>query len=342
MVSAVFAATILAAVPAPLERIALGSCLRQYEPAPILRQVQRDRPQLMLWLGDNIYNSTAPLKPWREEYAKLAALPGFSALRRSSMAVWDDHDAGQNDGGVDNPELPGARRAFLDFWKPDWLARPEGPGLYGAKVFGPEGRRVQVIMLDTRSFRSPLKVKAPGDATPGRYDPDTDPSKTMLGEDQWRWLAGELRRPAEVRIIASSIQVIAEDHKWEKWGNLPLEQARLFATIKEAGAAGVVFVSGDRHLGEVSMRDGGVGYPLYDLTASALNASFLNYRPHEPNRWRVGSLNVGHNYGLITIDWRQEDPLIRLQLKDASGETAVQQKAPLSWLQPGKIRPPQG
>ncbi len=58
------------------------------------------------------------------------------------------------------------------------------------------GMRVQVILLDMRWFRSPLKITdqrgAPGKE---RYLPDPDPTKTMLGETQWAWLADELRKP---------------------------------------------------------------------------------------------------------------------------------------------------
>jgi alkaline phosphatase D len=160
----------------------------------------------------------------------------------------------------------------------------------------------------------------------------------MLGEEQWRWLSQELRKPAQVRLVVSSIQVIPEDHKWEKWANLPLEQERLFRTIREAGASGVVFLSGDRHLAEFSVRDGGAGYPLYDFTSSSLNASRTDWRAYEPNRWRISTVNVGHNFGMIMIDWRRPDPLLRLQVRGESGETLVQQVIPLSWLQPGKIK----
>ena len=83
----------------------------------------------------------------------------------------------------------------------------------------------------------------------------------MLGEDQWAWLEEQLRTPAEVRLIASSIQVVAEDHGWEKWMNFPHERERLYRLIRETRAEGVVFLSGDRHLAELSMMDGGGGLP---------------------------------------------------------------------------------
>ena len=44
--------------------------------------------------------------------------------------------------------------------------------------------------------------------------------------------------PAEVRLIGSSIQVVAEDHGWEKWSNLPLERDRLYRLIGTPGPRG--------------------------------------------------------------------------------------------------------
>ena len=68
-------------------------------------------------------------------------------------------------------------------------------------------------MLDTRYFRSPLKPTDEMNARgKERWIPDEDPSKTMLGDAQWAWLENELKRPAELRLIVSSIQVLSEGH----------------------------------------------------------------------------------------------------------------------------------
>ena len=101
----------------------------------------------------------------RAKYAKLAAMPGFKALRESVpiLATWDDHDLGVNDGGSDYPKKVESQKIFLDFFgDPEDSPRRKQPGVYDAKVFGPEGKRVQVIMLDTRYFRSSPLKKKPG------------------------------------------------------------------------------------------------------------------------------------------------------------------------------------
>jgi alkaline phosphatase D len=325
-----------AAPTQPLRRVAFGSCASEARPQPIWDAVRATRPELLLMLGDNIYADTEDMDVMRAKYAQLAAMPGFKALRETIpiLATWDDHDLGVDDGGSDYPKKVESQKIFLDFFGDrDDSPRRKRPGVYDARVFGPEGKRVQVIMLDTRYFRSPLKKKTHVTEGEGPYEPNPDPATTMLGADQWRWLEEQLRKPAEVRLIASSIQVVAEDHGWEKWMNLPHERERLYRLIRETGAEGVVFLSGDRHLAELSVMDGAAGYPFYDLTSSGLNAAAQSWRPQEVNRHRVATMNWGDNFGLITIDWDRPDPVISLQIRNVDGDVFLAQKLDLSTLQ---------
>jgi alkaline phosphatase D len=161
----------------------------------------------------------------------------------------------------------------------------------------------------------------------------------MLGEEQWKWLDAELQQPAEVRIIASSVQVIPNEHHWEKWGNMPRERRRLFDLIRKNNAGGVVFISGDRHLAEISRLDAGaeesgVSYPLYDLTSSSLNQPSGGGNENEPNRHRLGDNYLPVNFGTITIDWEQDDPTITLAVHDLQGAAVRKEMVKLSELQP--------
>lgn len=320
-----------------LTRIAFGSCATQDDPQPIWKSVLAANPQLFLFIGDNIYGDTADMEEMRAKYGQLAAVPGFARLRRRVpiLATWDDHDYGLNDGGAEFSARRDSQKEFQDFWGvPVDSPLRKREGVYDAAIFGPAGNRVQIILLDTRYHRSPLRPRPAGTPGPGRYVPDDAPGKTMLGDEQWRWLAAQLRQPAEIRLIASSVQVVAEDHGWEKWMNLPRERARLFQLIRETGAKGVVFLSGDRHLAELSMISAAdeAGYPFYDLTASGMNNASPVWRPYETNRHRVGTMNWGDNFGLVTIDWQPADPVISLQIRDGDGEISIQRKIRLSTL----------
>ncbi len=328
-----------AAEPAqPLTRIAFGSCARQDRPQPIWDAVVQQKPELFIFLGDNIYADTTDPQVMRRKYAQLAARRGFAKLRASCriLATWDDHDYGQNDAGAEYPMKELSRQIFLDFWKvPADSPRRKHDGVYGATVLGPPGRRVQVILLDTRWSRSPLKRgprEDPAEGHPGPYLPSDDPQATLLGDAQWQWLEAQLRKPAELRLICSSIQVIPDEHRYEKWGNLPRERERLFDLIRRTGAGGVLILSGDRHMAELSRLPARVvGYPLYELTSSALNQR--TRWTNDINRYRIGCVYREPNFGLIRIDW--EAGTVTLEIRGEDGTLRIRQRVRLDALRRG-------
>ena len=74
------------------------------------------------------------------------------------MAVWDDHDYGENDAGLEYPQKAESQQIFLDFLnEPGDSVRRKSPGIYDSIILGPDGKRVQFILLDTRYFRTSLK-----------------------------------------------------------------------------------------------------------------------------------------------------------------------------------------
>jgi alkaline phosphatase D len=97
-----------------LTRIAFGSCAKQSKDQPIWDAVLATKPELFVFLGDNIYGDTRDMKELRAKYAQLAAKPGFQRLRASTplLATWDDHDFGEDDAGADYPMKEESRRSF--------------------------------------------------------------------------------------------------------------------------------------------------------------------------------------------------------------------------------------
>jgi alkaline phosphatase D len=156
-----------------LRRIAFGSCNSPLEPTPVWDAVLNTFPDAWLWLGDVVYaDSPRPTGPTptaraREVldrlvylYARQNAVPAYQLLRQRAriLGTWDDHDFGLNDAGADFIGRDEAQRPFLDFYgEPADSPRRTRPGIYSAQRFGPPGRVVQIILLDTRFFRSPRK-----------------------------------------------------------------------------------------------------------------------------------------------------------------------------------------
>lgn len=308
-----------------LTRIAFGSC---HDPEragmEILDRVAADNPDVFIYTGDNVYGDAwswdATLPELRSAYATLAASPEFRALRAQipMLAVWDDHDYGLNDFGRGFPFKEYAERLFLDFWAvPEDDERRSRDGIYTSRVYGPEGQRTQIILLDTRYFRSDL-TPTPERGAEGRerYIPSEAEDQDMLGDAQWAWLEDQLSVPADLRLIVSSIQVHADGHGWEAWRTLPQERARLYNLLETSGAEGVILMSGDRHSSGIYVREDVIGYPLYEITSSSLNMSFQDEN-NESGPHRIGEMYAPVNYGVIDVNW--EGGSVSLEIRDADG-----------------------
>ncbi len=327
-----------------LTRIVFASCAQQNEDQSFWSQLTAEKPDLTLYMGDNVYGDVRSNDPALPElkaaYMRLSQSEPFAQLRAAApmLVTWDDHDYGLNDAGANYPYKADSQKLFNYVWDvPENSPRRSREGIYDSWLIGEDGRRVQIIMLDTRYFRSDLKDTderfAPGKE---RYLPDPDPSKTMLGEAQWVWLEDELRKPADLRILVSSIQVIAEGHGWEAWRTLPAERERLYATLKNSGAENVIILSGDRHSAALYKRDDVIDYPLYEMTSSSINLPASVWRVEreetriEEGPHRLGTMIYEANYGVLDIDW--EAGHVNVSVRGEGGTPFLQQKIELSKL----------
>ena len=325
--------------PAPsvnplISRIALGSCSSQDKPQPILRTIVEWEPELFIYLGDNIYGDTRDMSVLEERYAKLGAKDEFQALRAAvpTVATWDDHDYGENDAGAEYPFKVQSKEIFMKFWnEPAESPRRERAGIYTSYRFedAESGRKLQLILLDTRTFRTPLTKNDGFSSWKNDYHPNPDPKNTFLGEAQWAWLKERFLEQADLRIIGTSIQFGHEYNGWESWTNFPSEVRKMVHLIKETRANGVVFISGDVHWGEISVLEAPDCYPLHDLTSSGLNNEWDIL---EPNRNRHGEACMDHNFGMIDIDWSDPDPRVTLRIRDITGKNRANKSFRLSGL----------
>ncbi len=324
-----------------VSRIAFGSGADQDRSQPVWDTVLALRPQLTLMLGNSVLAGTVDMRELRLQYDKLAAKPGFSELRRQSrlMATWNDLDFGREDGGADFDKRAESQQVFLDFWnEPPGSPRRQQQGIYTSQRFGPPGRRLQVILLDTRYGRGPIWQVSPDEARRrqllgmGPYLPNDHERARMLSEEQWRWLDQQLRQPADLRLIATSIPFVMEFTGWESWANMPNERQRLIELIRDTGAAGVLLLSGDTPWADVSRLEGEVPYPLWDFNSGSLNRRGMV--GIGPNRHRVGTPTAEPNFGYMEIDWTAADPTIRIELRSIANRSLLRQIVRLSELQP--------
>ena len=321
-----------------ITRIGFGSCLKEKDDMSIWNDISASNPELFVLLGDNVYGDLYkddprfgnPEMPYmRASYRKLKDSQTFADFRNQTpmMYTWDDHDFGVNDGGADYPFKEKAESLFFEAWDiPANDVRRSRPGIYTSENIGPSGEKVQIILLDTRYFRGPLEATDEKNAPlKERYVPSNNADSTILGAKQWGWLEEELSKPADLRILISSIQVIADGHGWEAWRTLPLEREKLYGLLKSTNANNTVIISGDRHSGGFYERSDVTGFRLLEMTTSSLNAPASIWRARsgetriEPGPYRDGDPQYEPNFGLMEIDWN--DRQAKLSLVSPGNET---------------------
>ena len=303
-----------------LSRIAFGSCNSEQKPQPLWPVIAQDKPSLWIWTGDNIYADTEDPQIFRTKYDLQMAQPGYAAFTQTVSfltGTWDDHDYGVNDGGVEYPAKDLAKEELYRFLNvPADDQSRKRPGIYRRYDYGPPHQRIRVILLDTRWFRDSVERTS----GPNRsYVPNQ--KGTILGESQWGWLAAQLSDPEpEITIIVSSIQVVASEHRFEKWANFPNEQRRLYQLLENHQSKKLFIISGDRHAGEISAEPiKGWNTPLIDVTSSGLTNTWSR-RFDETNSRALGPKVIENNYGFIEIDWKDgSDPIVNISIRGVEG-----------------------
>lgn len=329
-------------LPVQAQKILFGSCSHQDKTMPIFNAINNENADLFIFLGDNIYGDTTDMATMARKYQKLGNNKGIQTLRASTptIAIWDDHDFGENDAGAEYKEKEQSRKLMLDFWQePKNSPRySRKDGIYTSYMYGEKEQKVHVIMPDLRWNRPALNSVGMLDyqlkrkpKNMGPYSPSEQSNASMLGKKQWLWLEAELQKPAKIKVIASSLQLLPEFTGWESWANYPHDRNKLLALIKKHQINGVIIISGDTHWGEMSKVTKDLDYPLWEVTSSGLTEEWKDV---SPNKHRIGNYTHSVNYGELAIDWQQADPLINLSLKDIDGNKFSQQNIPLSSISP--------
>ena len=287
-------------------KIGLGSCLDQDYPQPIWQSIKKEDLNYFIFLGDNVYGDTryGSLRKMKSAYDKQKkVLPDF-LNDISILSIWDDHDFGINDGGADYRFKRQAQELYLDFWditKDDDRSNREGIYFSKNEIFF--NKKFKFIFLDTRFFRSKLKGKK------SNYIENIEPDATILGNAQWTWLENELKSDFDFLFIFSSIQIIAKDHRFEKWSNFPIERAKLFELLEKFNDKTILF-SGDRHRAGIYRKNG-----IIEVTSSSMNKPGSSFS--ETDSYLIGKTYPQENYGVLEI----LENTIHIKIKDIKGNT---------------------
>jgi alkaline phosphatase D len=305
--------------------VAFGSCFYANEPKmdrpgtpygsdpKIFRTIAAMKPNVMLWLGDNIYyrepdfGSVAAMK---RRWALGRGEPALQPLLGTShhYAIWDDHDFGPNDATWINRYSRESFDIFKSYWANPTYGARDVEGVFEWFSWGD----VDFFMLDDRTYRTPERT------------PDT-PDKAMLGSEQLRWLKHSLSYSrAPFKIIVNGSQVLNSNTRDECFAHYTREQKDLIDWIAQNKIRGVVFLSGDRHESELLRVTPEGLYPLYDFTSSPLTAGLTNPMPKEEenNPLRVSGtlVNDMHSFGLLKFSGTCNERTLEMQVVDREGK----------------------
>lgn len=307
----------------PTFKFAFGSCAYINDPPfdrpgppygagyEIFQAIAAQRPDFMIWLGDNVYYREADWlteAAMRRRYMHTRALPELQPLLASvhHYAIWDDHDYGPNDSDRSFRGREWSLRVFKDYWANPSYGTMETPGVFTSFAWGD----VEFFLLDDRFHRSPNRMP------PG-------PEKMMFGPEQMRWLMEALRSSnATFKIIVAGNQMLNPLTFFEAFGNYPEEQKRLIDFVRTARISGVLFLSGDRHHTELLKRTEPGIYPLYEFTSSPLTSGGsriereANNPARVPGTWVTGGTR---NFGMIEVSGPVKDRRLTLRTLDQKG-----------------------
>lgn len=312
------------AVP-PSWRLALGSCAyiresgsaRDGQPPAkgydIFERMADQAPDLTLWLGDNLYfrssDFTSP-EGMAYRYRHDRALPQLQRLLRTGRhhAIWDDHDYGPNDSNRSFVFKDAALELFRHYWPNRSLGLPQHPGIFGNFTEGD----VEFFLLDGRTYR----------------DSDRDdslPVKELFGAEQMRWLRNALASStATFKMIAGGSQFLNDHNRFEGWTHFRSERGQFLDWLAARRITGVIFLSGDRHHTELIRHAREGGYPLFELTCSALATRVPRVLPGEDGKPGLvpGTLVQQNNFCTIDFSGPHDDRRMVLRSFLADGREA--------------------
>ena len=327
----------------PTVRIAAGSCAylndnvydRPGKPygggEEIYDTIAAAAPDLMLWLGDNIYLRD-PEWTSREgisrRYRQYRWHPTLAKLWQAAphVAIWDDHDAGPDDADASFVNRKWTQEMFRRYW-PIPYATP-ADGLYGMVTQGD----VDIFLLDDRSYRYPNRW------------PAEHAAKAMYGPAQMQWLKAALTYSrAPFKIVAGGSQFFnrTSGPTRESWANFPAEQGDFRRWLEERRIPGVFFLSGDRHFASMMRVERPGLYPIHEITTSPLTSGIVtSMTDAERNDPEIVPGTVLHerNFAMITVTGPRTQRALALEIHGTQGEKKWEWKTTAAELAEGTRR----
>ncbi len=281
-------------------RIAFVSCTKdnQEQQAAMWQSVVHARPDLLVFLGDNVYTDLRILDKLRmtEEtmwyrYIETRLTLAIYHMPRliPSIATWDDHDTGQNNSDSSWALMPEARKIFETAFpqRPIAGVLKRGPGL----SLSYSAFEQSFLLLDGRSFRSAPESKG-----------------SMWGKAQESWLEQESYMTDKPVWIGNGTTFFTGYSRAESVeGDYP-ESLSWLRNLLSKRRHPALLVAGDRHYSEIQRLEPHLlGYESFEITSSGLHSSFRFTHDvrTDANRNRRVAYTSSHNFVLAETSTMQ-------------------------------------
>ncbi|MFJ5714099.1 glycerophosphodiester phosphodiesterase family protein [Neobacillus sp. NPDC093127] len=289
-------------------------------------------PDFFLFSGDTIYadNKTPavpnpPSETVQDFWAKYKENRTDAGLRSllqktATFSIWDDHEVTNDFSGPSESLTPTGLRAFKDYW-PISGERSSADKLYNKYSWG---NTVDMMILNNRGYRD-SNTKADG------------PDKTMLGEEQLKWLEQQLlESDAKVKLVATSVPISVPTGKAnarDGWANgnqvnpndptgYENEFKKISDFIVEKGIKNVFFVTTDVHFAQVikydANQDGKTDY--HELISGPIGAVKINPGTLDPTFGPESMYAEGDffNFGVFQVDPANKQATV--EIRDENGK----------------------
>jgi len=281
------------AAPGGPLRFVIASCQRwDHGRWAAWREVAAQDNDLVLFLGDYIYESATPAKSdaprrhmggvcrtladYRQRYTQYKSDPQLQAAHAAApwVCTWDDHEVENDYAGNQSEHLEphferrraAAAQAYWEHLPFPKSARPRQADMRIHTHYD-WGTLARLITLDDRQWRDPQVCPKPGQGGSNTVKLKDcaellDPRRTLLGEAQERWLAESWDASRPWNLLAQ--QTLMARMNWQPpadgpgqywtdgWDGYPLARQRLLRDLQARRVANTVVLGGDVHANYVA------------------------------------------------------------------------------------------
>ncbi len=278
----------------------------------IYEQIPEKHPDFMIWDGDNTYlrqnewdSRSAMIYRYTHDWSIPEKQKLFATMPH--YAIVDDHDFGPNDSDGSFWNKDTSEEVFNLFW-----ANPTPVSGLKSATYQFNYNDADFFLLDNRYYRDPNTLKS------------KDP-KTMLGKEQLDWLKKALVfSKARFKFVVMGGQFLNTARNFETYSNNGFDKERqeIIDFIYKEGLKNVIFLTGDRHLTEISLLDQGKRFPkIWDVTVSPFTSGPNTHGNQEKNLLRVpGTLIMKRNFAIFNIVGKGKDRHIKIDFYDKKGK----------------------